>query len=100
MMNATEAMSSKVESVRALVIRTEELQDGELLVSGRDSGPGLQPEMCERIFNPYYTSRTAGMGMGLSICRMIMEAHGDRIWANANQPRGAAFQFTPPTAQT
>jgi C4-dicarboxylate-specific signal transduction histidine kinase len=98
MMNAIEAMSSNADGIRELVIRTEVLEDRELFVSVRDSGPGLQPEAYERIFKPYYTSKAAGMGMGLSICRMIIEAHGGSIWASANQPHGAVFQFTLPTS--
>lgn len=99
MMNAIDAMSSKSNGIRELVVRTEVLEDRELLVSVRDSGPRLQPEAYDRIFKPYYTSKAGGMGMGLSICRMIMDAHGGRIWASANQPHGAVFQFTLPITQ-
>jgi signal transduction histidine kinase len=65
-----------------------------VLVSLRDSGPGLDPASLEHIFNAFYTTKSGGMGMGLSICRSIVEAHGGRIWAGANEPRGAIFQFT------
>jgi signal transduction histidine kinase len=62
----------------------------------RDSGMGLSPESVDRLFDAFYTTKTDGMGMGLSICRSIVEAHGGRVWATANQPRGAVFQFTLP----
>jgi signal transduction histidine kinase len=67
-----------------------------VLVAVRDSGPGLDPTSFERLFNPFYTTKSSGMGMGLSICRSIIEAHGGRVWATANVPQGAAFQFTLP----
>jgi len=60
----------------------------------RDSGPGLTPESVERLFESFYTTKPDGLGMGLSICRSIIEAHGGRLWAGANEPRGAVFQFT------
>jgi signal transduction histidine kinase len=65
-------------------------------VAVRDSGPGLTPESFERLFNAFYTTKAGGMGMGLSICRSIVEAHGGTMWAAANVPRGAVFQFTLP----
>jgi len=70
-----------------------------VLVSVRDSGPGLRPQSVERLFDPFYTTKQAGMGMGLAICRSIVEGHGGRIWATANMPRGAAFHFTLPAAR-
>jgi len=63
-------------------------------VAVQDSGPGLSPENLERLFDPFYTTKPGGMGMGLSICRSIIEAHEGRLWASANEPRGAVFQFT------
>jgi signal transduction histidine kinase len=65
-------------------------------VAVRDSGPGLDPEGMGRLFDAFYTTKPGGMGIGLSICRSIIEAHGGRIWASANVPQGAVFQFTLP----
>jgi hypothetical protein len=65
-------------------------------VAVRDSGPGIEPENLERAFEAFYTTKTSGMGMGLSICRSIIDAHGGRLWAGVNEPRGAVFQFTLP----
>ena len=67
-----------------------------MLVTVRDSGPGLNPESFEHLFDAFYTTKPGGMGMGLSICRSIIEAHGGQMWATANVPQGAIFQFTVP----
>ena len=64
----------------------------------RDSGPGIDPGNLEQVFEPYYTTKTSGVGMGLSICRSIINAHGGRLWAEANDFRGAVFQFILPSA--
>ena len=64
----------------------------------RDSGPGIEPTHLERVFKPFYTTKSSGLGMGLSICRSIIEGHGGQLWAGANEPRGAVFQFTLPGA--
>jgi aryl-alcohol dehydrogenase-like predicted oxidoreductase len=80
---------------RELLISTEQDHRG-VLVAVRDSGPGLDPPHLERVFDAFYTTKSSGMGMGLSICRSIIEAHGGRLWAEANEPRGAVFQFTLP----
>jgi PAS domain S-box-containing protein len=93
-MNAIEAMSEVSEGSRVLLIGTgADTPDG-VTVAVRDSGPGLKPQSLDHLFDPFYTTKPAGMGMGLSICRSIIEAHGGRLWATANAPRGAAFQFT------
>ncbi|MCX5539994.1 ATP-binding protein [Paraburkholderia sp. CNPSo 3076] len=62
----------------------------------RDSRLGVAPEHIERLFEPFYTTKASGMGTGLSICRSIIDAHGGLLWASANAPRGAIFQFTAP----
>jgi signal transduction histidine kinase len=62
----------------------------------QDSGPGLEPSMLEGVFESFYTTKPTGLGLGLSICRSIIEAHGGRLWASMNQQRGATFQFTLP----
>ena len=64
----------------------------------RDSGPGIDPAHLERVFDAFYTTKASGTGMGLSICRSIIHAHGGQLWAEANEPRGAVFQFTLPSA--
>jgi signal transduction histidine kinase len=94
-LNAVEAMSA-VDGVRELLISSEQSQAGGVLVAVHDSGPGIDPERLERVFEAFYTTKSRGIGMGLSICRSIIEAHGGRLWAAANEPRGAVFQFTLP----
>jgi signal transduction histidine kinase len=67
-----------------------------VLVSVRDSGPGLDPENLDRLFEAFHTNKPDGIGMGLAISRSIVEAHGGRLWATPNAPSGAVFQFTLP----
>jgi PAS domain S-box-containing protein len=99
-LNAVEAMSSDEKAIRELSIRTEQSPaDGGVLVEVRDSGPGIDPRNSERVFEPFYTTKTSGVGMGLSICRSIINAHGGRLWTEANDPRGAVFQFILPAGQ-
>jgi len=95
-LNAVEAMSSVDGARRELSISTERRGADEVLVAVRDSGPGIDPEHLERVFDSFYTTKPSGIGLGLSICRSIIDAHGGRLWAAANDPRGAAFQFTLP----
>jgi PAS domain S-box-containing protein len=95
-LNANDAMSSVVESPRELLIRTEHTQSDGVLVTVCDSGPGIDPEHLDRIFGAFYTTKSSGIGMGLAISRSIIDAHGGRLWAQANKPRGAIFQFTLP----
>ncbi len=95
-LNAVEAMSSVEAGERELLISTEQSQANSTLVAVRDSGPGIDPERLERVFEAFYTTKSGGLGMGLSICRSIIEAHGGRLWASANLPRGASFQFALP----
>jgi C4-dicarboxylate-specific signal transduction histidine kinase len=94
--NAIEAMSGTDEGQRDLLIRTGRAEPGGVLVAVRDSGSGLDPESADRLFEAFYTTKPSGMGMGLAICRSIIEAHGGRLWASANEPRGAVFQFALP----
>jgi signal transduction histidine kinase len=84
------------EGTRDLLISSEQSRTKGVLVAVRDSGPGIDPEHVERVFDAFYTTKSRGVGMGLSICRSIIEAHGGRLWAGANEPKGAAFQFTLP----
>jgi C4-dicarboxylate-specific signal transduction histidine kinase len=97
--NAVEAMSGVNEQARELLIDTASEAPNGVLVAVRDSGPGLKPESFDRLFDPFYTSKPGGMGMGLSICRSIIEAHGGRVWAAANAPQGAVFNFTLPVGE-
>jgi PAS domain S-box-containing protein len=97
-LNAIEAMASVETEGRELLIITERAETGGVLVEVRDSGPGIDPTHWERVFEAFYTTKMNGMGMGLSICRSIIDAHGGRLWADANEPRGALFQFTLPGA--
>jgi C4-dicarboxylate-specific signal transduction histidine kinase len=94
--NAIEAMSGVAETPRALLISTGQAEPGGVLVAVRDSGPGLDPASLEHLFNAFYSTKSGGMGMGLAICRSIIEAHEGQLWACANEPRGAVFQFTLP----
>jgi len=94
--NAVQAMSGASDGVRELLISTGADVPNGVLVSVRDSGPGLDPASLDDLFDAFYTTKSSGLGMGLSICRSIIEAHGGRIWARANEPRGAVFHFTLP----
>ena len=98
-LNAVEAMNSVDEGPRELSISTEKSEASSVLVVVRDSGPGLDPERRDRVFEAFYTTKSSGIGMGLSICRSIVVAHGGRLWAEANAPRGAVFQFILPSAE-
>ena len=98
-LNAVEAMSAVDEGVRELLISTEQSETNGVLVAVRDSGPGIDPERRERVFDAFYTTKSSGVGMGLSICRSIIGAHGGRLWVDENEPRGAVFQFTLPIAE-
>jgi PAS domain S-box-containing protein len=94
--NAIEAMGATNEGPRELLISTGEVDSSGVMVAVRDSGPGVELAMLTRIFDSFYTTKQTGLGLGLSICRSIIEAHGGRLWASANQRRGATFQFTLP----
>ncbi len=96
LINAMEAMSAMSEGPRDLLISAAKTDSEGVLVAVRDSGPGLAPESVERLFEPFYTTKPGGLGMGLSICRSIIESHHGRLWATANTPHGAVFQFNLP----
>jgi len=94
-MNAIEAMSTTCERARELLITTRNIDvDHQVQVTVEDSGPGLDPSKIGRIFDPFYTTKPGGMGMGLSICRSILHSHGGRLWASAKDGPGTAFDFT------
>src|ERR1700730_231677 len=94
--NAVEAMRGAKDGARDLLISTGKDASNAILVDVRDSGSGLEPMALDRLFDAFYTTKANGMGMGLSICRSIIEAHGGRVWAAANVPQGAVFTFTLP----
>ena len=94
--NAIEAMSSVGEGPRELWVETALGESAEVVITVRDSGPGLAPQHLDRLFDAFYTTKPDGLGMGLAISRLIVESHGGRLWATGNVPTGAAFQFTLP----
>ena len=93
--NAIEAMESVAD--RTLLIKSEREDSGEVRISVEDSGTGIEPQHIDKIFGSFFTTKVEGMGMGLSICRSIVESHGGRLWASPGRSRGAVFQFTLPT---
>jgi PAS domain S-box-containing protein len=95
-LNAIEAMGSVQEGPRELSISTEQTDENSVLVAVRDAGPGIDTKHLERVFEAFYNTKSSGLGMGLPICRSIIDVHGGRLWAEANEPRGAVFQFTLP----
>jgi PAS domain S-box-containing protein len=97
-MNGIEAMRSVTDRTRELVIRSLQDETQQVLVSVTDRGVGISTEIADRLFNPFFTTKSGGMGMGLAICRSIMEGHGGRLWATADVPHGATFQFTLPVS--
>jgi PAS domain S-box-containing protein len=97
--NAIEAMRDVGEEERELLISSRNDPDG-VSVEVRDSGPGFAPESLDHVFEAFYTTKPGGLGLGLSICRSIIEAHGGRLWASPNVPRGAIFSFVAPAHST
>jgi PAS domain S-box-containing protein len=93
--NAIEAMESVAD--RTLLIKSEREDSGEVRITVEDSGTGIEPQHVDKIFGSFFTTKVEGMGMGLSICRSIVESHGGRLWASPGRSRGAVFQFTLPT---
>jgi len=94
--NALQAMGAVSQGTRQVLITTRQIELSDLYIGVQDTGPGLNPETLSRLFEPFYTTKPRGMGMGLAICRSIVEAHGGRVWATACEPHGALFQFTIP----
>jgi C4-dicarboxylate-specific signal transduction histidine kinase len=96
MTNSIDAMKA-VDGMRELAIRSQRADNEQLLVSVSDTGVGLPPEQADQIFSAFFTTKPHGTGMGLRICRSIVEAHGGRLWAANNSPRGASFYVNLPT---
>jgi len=95
-MNAIEAMGSVEGRAREVAIATRNMEPDRALVTVEDSGAGLDPNLRDKIFDPFYTTKPEGMGMGLTISRSILQAHGGRLWATAKEGPGTVFQFTLP----
>jgi len=93
--NAVEAMETVAD--RTMLVKSEHENSGQVRVTVEDSGTGIEPQHVDKIFGSFFTTKADGMGMGLSICRSIIESHGGRLWASSNRSRGAVFQFTLPT---
>jgi signal transduction histidine kinase len=98
-MNAIEAMSEVAEGSRELLIVTSVTKSDGVLVAISDSGHGLPQANFERLFEAFYTTKASGLGMGLSICRSIIQNHGGRLWATPNEPRGAVFCMALPIGE-
>lgn len=96
-MNAAEAMGSRHEP-REIVVRSRSLDPNQAAIDVEDSGPGIDPADEARLFKPFFTTKQDGLGMGLAICRSIVEVHRGRIWVTANEGGGAAFHFTLPVS--
>ena len=96
--NGIEAMQAVTKRPRELEIQTHR-NERQVVVTVKDGGVGISPEDADRLFNAFFTTKSSGMGMGLSICRSIIEAHGGRVWAEPNLPHGAIFHFTVPLHQ-
>jgi len=93
-MNGIEAMSAVTERAKVLTIASQPCEWDGMRVAVEDTGTGLDPATADRIFDRFFTTKPGGMGMGLSICRSLIEAHGGRLWASPRHPHGALFQFT------
>jgi signal transduction histidine kinase len=96
--NAADSMNTIENHPRELLIRTERGERNQVRLSVKDSGVGFMPQAADKIFEPFYTTKTDGMGIGLSISRSIIEAHQGRLWATANDGPGATFSFVIPCA--
>jgi signal transduction histidine kinase len=96
LINGVEAMAPIKDRPREILIRSQQNEAGQVLVAVLDSGIGIDSETAEKLFSAFFTTKASGMGMGLSISRSIIRAHGGRLWASPNTDHGAAFQFTVP----
>jgi signal transduction histidine kinase len=94
--NAVEAMSSESSRVRLLHLRTEAVEPFGVKVTVQDNGPGIDPDSIHRIFDAFFTTKPNGMGLGLAICRSIVDAHGGRLLATRSHPHGSVFQVVLP----
>jgi signal transduction histidine kinase len=99
-MNGADAMSSVTDRPRALRVGSKVNGEGSVEVTIGDSGSGIEEAIRDRIFDPLFTTKPTGMGMGLSICRRIIDAHGGRLWASPSTPHGTEFRFTIPQANS
>jgi signal transduction histidine kinase len=97
-MNAIEAMSSITNRERVLMVKSEEFESDHVLITLQDSGTGIDPTHIDRIFDAFFTTKDRGMGMGLSICRCIVESHGGQLSASPHNPHGTSFYVKLPKA--
>jgi len=95
-MNGVEAMSGVTERTRELSVSSTLAEPSGVLIAIKDTGPGLDPAVADRMFQPFFTTKPDGLGMGLAICRSIVEAHGGRLWVSPREPHGADVRFTVP----
>jgi signal transduction histidine kinase len=96
--NAVEAMLTIEDRERALLITSETFEDDSVQIAVSDNGPGIDPQTVQHVFDAFSTTKPEGMGMGLAISRSIIDAHGGRLWTEANDQYGVTFQFTLPIA--
>jgi signal transduction histidine kinase len=98
-LNAVEAMSGIADRKRQIWVRVRQRQGRDVTISVEDSGTGVDPTTLDRIFDAFFTTKAEGMGMGLAICRTIVEMHGGRLWAAPRQPEGSVFQLDLPVSE-
>jgi signal transduction histidine kinase len=95
-LNALEATNARNNGVRELLVTSQCQGTGEVVIAVHDSGTGIDPQYLDQLFRPFFTTKGAGLGMGLAISRSIVEAHGGRLWATSKEGQGATFQFSLP----